>query len=301
MYDIAIVGAGPAGLSAAIYGTRAGKSVVVFEAMTYGGQIVNTPEIENYPGIRQISGFDFATGLYEQATGLGAEVVYEKVTGIEDKGSYKRVLTESSSYEARSVILATGAKNRPLGLDHEQELIGAGVSYCATCDGAFFKGKDVVVVGGGSTALEDAAYLCGYCRTVYLIHRRSQFRGEEAVVEKLRQKPNIIFELDSRVIRLNGESRLESIEVEQVQTGEIRTIPVDGLFVAIGQMPDNQAFSDLVNVDDAGYIRAMESCETNVPGIFTAGDCRTKKVRQLATAAADGAVAALAACEYLSF
>ena len=301
MYDIAIVGAGPAGLSAAIYGTRAGKSVVVFEAMTYGGQIVNTPEIENYPGIRQISGFDFATGLYEQATGLGAEVVYEKVTGIEDKGNYKRVLTESGSYEARSVILATGAKNRPLGLDHEQELIGAGVSYCATCDGAFFKGKDVVVVGGGSTALEDAAYLCGYCRTVYLVHRRSQFRSEEAVVEKLRQKPNIIFELDSRVIRLNGESRLESIEVEQVQTGEIRTIPVDGLFVAIGQMPDNQAFSDLVNVDDAGYIRAMESCETNVPGIFTAGDCRTKKVRQLATAAADGAVAALAACEYLSF
>ncbi len=301
MYDIAIVGAGPAGLSAAIYGTRAGKSVVVFEAMTYGGQIVNTPEIENYPGIRQISGFDFATGLYEQATGLGAEVVYEKVTGIEDNGSYKRVLTESGSYEARSVILATGAKNRPLGLDHEQELIGAGISYCATCDGAFFKGKDVAVVGGGSTALEDAAYLCGYCRTVYLVHRRSQFRGEEAVVEKLRQKPNIIFELDSRVIRLNGESRLESIEVEQVQTGEIRTIPVDGLFVAIGQMPDNQAFSDLVNVDDAGYIRAMESCETNVPGIFTAGDCRTKKVRQLATAAADGAVAALAACDYLSF
>ena len=301
MYDIAIVGAGPAGLSAAIYGTRAGKSVVVFEAMTYGGQIVNTPEIENYPGIRQISGFDFATGLYEQATGLGAEVVYEKVTGIEDNGSYKRVLTESGSYEARSVILATGAKNRPLGLDHEQELIGAGISYCATCDGAFFKGKDVAVVGGGSTALEDAAYLCGYCRTVYLVHRRSQFRGEEAVVEKLRQKPNIIFELDSRVIRLNGESRLESIEVEQVQTGEIRTIPVDGLFVAIGQMPDNQVFSDLVNVDDAGYIRAMESCETNVPGIFTAGDCRTKKVRQLATAAADGAVAALAACDYLSF
>lgn len=301
MYDIAIVGAGPAGLSAAIYGTRAGKSVVVFEAMTYGGQIVNTPEIENYPGIRQISGFDFATGLYEQATGLGAEVVYEKVTGIEDKGSYKRVLTESGSYEARSVILATGAKNRPLGLDHEQELIGAGISYCATCDGAFFKGKDVAVVGGGSTALEDAAYLCGYCRTVYLIHRRSQFRGEEAAVEKLRKKPNIIFELDSRVIRLNGESHLESIEVEQIQTGEIRTIPVDGLFVAIGQMPDNQAFSDLVNVDDAGYIRAMESCETNVPGIFTAGDCRTKKVRQLATAAADGAVAALAACDYLSF
>lgn len=299
MYDIAIVGAGTAGLSAAIYGVRAGKSVLVFEALTYGGQIVNTPEVENYPGIRQISGFEFATGLYEQATGLGAEVVYERVIQIEDHGDFKTVITEENSYDAKSVILATGAKNRPLGLERETELIGAGVSYCATCDGAFFRGKDVAVAGGGNTALEDAAFLSGYCRTVYLIHRRDEFRGDKKSVEKLRTKDNVIFVLDSRVIRLNGENRLESILVENVKTKETKTIAVEGLFVAVGQIPDNSAFAGLVETDQAGYVRAMEDCETNVPGIFTAGDCRTKKVRQLATAAADGAIAALAACEYI--
>jgi len=299
MYDIAIVGAGPAGLSAAIYGVRAGKTVIVFEALTYGGQIVNTPEIENYPGIRQISGFDFATGLYEQATELGAEVAFERVIQVVDNGETKTVITEESSYEAKAVILATGAKNRPLGVDREEELIGAGISYCATCDGMFFRGKDVAVVGGGNTALEDAAYLCAYCKTVYLIHRRDQFRGEEKAVEKLRRKENVVFVLDSVVKQLNGESSLASITVENVKSGERQEIAVAGLFVAIGQIPDNAAFAGLVEVDKAGYVKAMEDCETNVPGIFTAGDCRTKKVRQLATAAADGAVAALAACEYI--
>lgn len=299
MYDIAIVGAGPAGLSAAIYGVRAGKTVIVFEALTYGGQIVNTPEIENYPGIRQISGFDFATGLYEQATELGAEVAFERVIQVVDNGETKTVITEESSYEAKAVILATGAKNRPLGVAREEDLIGAGISYCATCDGMFFRGKDVAVVGGGNTALEDAAYLCAYCKTVYLIHRRDQFRGEEKAVEKLRKKDNVVFVLDSVVKELNGESSLESIIVENVKSGERQEIAVSGLFVAIGQIPDNAAFAGLVEVDKAGYVKAMEDCETNVPGIFTAGDCRTKKVRQLATAAADGAVAALAACEYI--
>lgn len=299
MYDIAIVGAGPAGLSAAIYGVRAGKTVIVFEALTYGGQIVNTPEIENYPGIRQISGFDFATGLYEQATELGAEVAFERVIQVVDNGETKTVITEESSYEAKTVILATGAKNRPLGVDREEELIGSGISYCATCDGMFFRGKDVAVVGGGNTALEDAAYLSAYCKTVYLIHRRDQFRGEEKAVEKLRRKENVVFVLDSVVKQLNGESSLESIIVENVKSGERQEIAVAGLFVAIGQIPDNAAFTGLVEVDKAGYVKAMEDCETNVPGIFTAGDCRTKKVRQLATAAADGAVAALAACEYI--
>ena len=213
MFDIAIVGAGTAGLSAAIYGVRAGKSVIVFEALTYGGQIINTPEVENYPGIRQISGFDFATGLYEQATGLGAEVVYERVIRIDDQGDTKLVVTEDGQYEAKSVILATGAKNRPLGVEREEELIGAGVSYCATCDGAFFRGKDVAVVGGGNTALEDAAYLSAYCRTVYLIHRRDQFRGEEKSVERLRKKENVKFVLESRVTALNGEGKLESITI----------------------------------------------------------------------------------------
>lgn len=299
MYDIAIVGAGPAGLSAAIYGVRAGKTVIVFEALTYGGQIVNTPEIENYPGIRQISGFDFATGLYEQATELGAEVAFERVIQVVDNGETKTVITEESSYEAKAVILATGAKNRPLGVAREEDLIGAGISYCATCDGMFFRGKDVAVVGGGNTALEDAAYLCAYCKTVYLIHRRDQFRGEEKAVEKLRKKDNVVFVLDSVVKELRGESSLESIIVENVKSGERQEIAVSGLFVAIGQIPDNAAFAGLVEVDKAGYVKAMEDCETNVPGIFTAGDCRTKKVRQLATAAADGAVAALAACEYI--
>lgn len=299
MYDIAIVGAGTAGLSAAIYGVRAGKSVIIFEALTYGGQIINTPEVENYPGIKQISGFEFATNLYQQAMDLGAVLEYEKVIRIEDQGEYKTLMTENGSYEAKSVILATGAKNRPLGLEKETELIGAGISYCATCDGAFFRGKDVAVVGGGNTALEDAAFLSGYCRSVAVIHRRDQFRGEEKSVEKLRKKENVRFILDSRVIRLNGETKLESIVVEHMKTGETETIPVDGLFVAIGQVPDNEAFSDLVDIDGSGYIKAMETCETNVPGIFTAGDCRTKKVRQLATAAADGAIAALAACEYI--
>ncbi len=299
MYDIAIVGAGPAGLSAAIYGVRAGKTVIAFEALTYGGQIVNTPEIENYPGIRQISGFDFATGLYEQATELGAEVAFERVIQIVDNGDSKIVITEEGSYEAKAVIIATGAKNRPLGVDREEELIGAGISYCATCDGMFFRGKDVAVVGGGNTALEDAAYLAAYCKTVYLIHRREQFRGEEKAVEKLRKKENVVFILDSVVKQLNGESNLESVQVENVKTGEKQELAVSGLFVAIGQMPDNAAFAGLVDVDKSGYVKAMEDCETNVPGIFTAGDCRTKKVRQLATAAADGAIAALAACEYI--
>ncbi len=299
MYDIAIVGAGPAGLSAAIYGVRAGKTVIVFEALTYGGQIVNTPEIENYPGIRQISGFDFATGLYEQATELGAEVAFERVIQVVDNGETKTVITEESSYEAKTVILATGAKNRPLGVDREEELIGAGISYCATCDGMFFRGKDVAVVGGGNTALEDAAYLSAYCRTVYLIHRRDQFRGEEKAVEKLRRKENAVFVLDSVVKKLNGESNLESVLIENVKSGEQKEISVAGLFVAIGQVPDNAAFAGLVDVDKGGYVKAMEDCETNVPGIFTAGDCRTKKVRQLATAAADGAIAALAACEFI--
>lgn len=299
MYDIAVVGAGTAGLSAAIYGTRAQKSVVVFESMMYGGQIVNTPEVENYPGIRSISGFDFAMGLYEQATGLGAEIRMEKVIRIENTEEKKIVVTDQGSYEAKAVILATGAKNRPLGLEREQELVGSGISYCATCDGAFFRGKEVAVVGGGNTALEDALYLANGCTKVTLIHRRDQFRGAEKSVEKVAQKENIELCLDSQVICLNGEKKLESITVENKKTGATKEIPVSALFIAVGQMPDNLPFADLVNVDKSGYIEAGEDCLTNVPGIFTAGDCRTKKVRQLATAAADGAVAALAACEYI--
>ena len=283
MKDIVIIGAGTAGLTAAIYALRAGKSVLLIESQMYGGQIVNTPDIENYPGISHVSGFDFAQGLYDQATAFGAELVYETATAIENEGDHKVVRTASgSSYECKAVILATGAKNRKLGIAREEELTGHGISYCATCDGMFFKGKDVAVAGGGSTALGDAAYLADLCSKVYLIHRRDAFRGVAADVEKLKGKKNV-----------------EGVEVTDKVTGEKRVLPVSALFVAIGQEPDNQPFANVVDLDPKGYISAGESCTTKQPGIFTAGDCRTKTLRQLTTAASDGAVAATAACAYI--
>ena len=304
MFDIIIVGAGTAGLSAAIYSKRAGRNVLVLEGRAYGGQIINSPEVENYPGIKKISGYEFATNLYEQAAALGADIRYEQVLAIEsatdEEGKERKtVVTDQGSYEGKSVILATGAKNRPLGLEREQELTGAGISYCATCDGAFFRGRTVAVNGGGNTALEDALFLSGICQKVYLIHRRSTFRGEEKYVARLKEKDNVEFVLDSEITALSGEKQLEAVKVRNLSDGSVRTIFVDGLFVAIGQMPDNDRFQGLVDIDEKGYIKAQEDCRTNIAGIYTAGDCRTKKVRQLATAAADGAVAGLAACEYL--
>lgn len=299
MYDIIIVGAGTAGLSAAIYGVRAGKRVLVLEAKSYGGQIINSPEVENYPGIKHISGFEFATNLYEQVKELGAEVLYEKVIEVTDHNDFKIVVTENNKYESRTVILATGAENRPLGVEREEEMIGAGVSYCATCDGAFYKGKDVAVIGGGNTALEDALFLSNYCNKVYLIHRRDSFRGEEKQLEALKEKGNIEFILNSTVMQLNGTERVESITVKNKITEGEMNIHVNGVFVAIGQMPKNEIFADLIEIDTKGYIVAAEECKTNVSGIFTAGDCRTKTVRQLATAASDGAIAGLAACQYI--
>lgn len=299
MYDIIIIGAGTAGLTAAIYGVRAGKTVLVLEKMMVGGQIINTKEIENYPGVSNISGAEFAMNLSTQATDLGAEIAYKEVLRIEDVGDTKKVITTEDSYEAKAVIIATGAKNRPLGVEGEEQLIGAGISYCATCDGAFFKNRDVAVVGGGNTALEDARFLSDYCKQVYVIHRRDEFRGEEELVERLKERDNIQFVLDSTVEKLNYENQLESIIVKNKKTNETTTIKVDGLFVAIGQVPDNQGFADVVDVDKVGYVVANESCKTKVPGVFVAGDCRTKTVRQLTTAASDGAIASLAACEYI--
>ncbi|MFR1725537.1 thioredoxin-disulfide reductase [Emergencia timonensis] len=300
MYDIVIIGAGPAGLSAAIYGQRAGKETLLIDAKGFGGQIINTPDVENYPGIKKVSGLELATNLYEQATELGAEIVYEKAVGIEDAGQHKKVKTESAVYETKSVIISTGAKNRPMGLEQEEKYTGAGVSYCATCDGAFFRGRDVAVIGGGNTALEDAEVLSGIADKVYLVHRRDQFRGEEANVKRLREKENVEFVLDSVPVELVGDTMISGLKVKNVKTEETITLLVQGVFVAIGQMPDNQDFADVARLDDKGYVTAGEDCLTGTPGIFTAGDCRTKKVRQLATAAADGAVAALAAVEYIN-
>ena len=314
MSDVIIIGAGPAGLSAAIYVQRAGKQALVLEAMTFGGQIVNTPEVENYPGIKSISGFDFAMALYEQATELGAQVVFDKAVHIVKSDKLWRVVTASeASYEAPAVILATGAKNRKLGIEREDALTGFGVSYCATCDGAFFKGKAVAVNGGGNTALEDAMFLSNACSKVYVVHRREGFRGEPQTLEALRAKENVEFVLNATVTRLlsgadlaevgssgvHDPNRLAAIEVTDKMTGEDRILEVEGLFIAIGQEPENRDFADVAQLDPAGYIVAGEDCMTKSPGIFVAGDCRTKQVRQLATAASDGAVAALAACAYV--
>ena len=299
MYDIVIIGAGPAGLTAAIYARRAEKSVLVLEASSYGGQIINTPVIENYPAAADISGFDFAQSIYNQAVKLGAEIKFEKAIRIENTEYDKSVVTPKGSYKCKAVIIATGSLNRKLGLDNEDNLAGRGVSYCATCDGAFYKNKPVAVVGGGNTALEDALYLADIAQTVYLIHRRDTFRGEEATVSKLKQRDNVKFILNSTVTKLNAEKRLKSIEVTSTD-GSTQTIEVNGLFTAIGRIPENQSFADVVSLDKDGYIIADETCKTNAKGIFTAGDNRTKSVRQLVTAASDGAIAATEAIKYIA-
>ena len=295
MYDIIIIGAGPAGLTAAIYGRRANKSVLVLEAKSYGGQIINTLDIENYPANNHISGFDFATNLYNQAKELGAEIVFDKVIEITNN---KEVITANNKYNAKAIIIATGSDNRKLGLPNEDELIGKGVSYCATCDGAFFKGKDVAVVGGGNTALEDALYLSNLANKVYIIHRRDEFRGEDKSVNLIKQKDNIELILNSTVTKLISDDKLTGIEITN-KDGSINIINIDGLFVAIGRVPSNDYYKNIINLDDQGYVIANEDCKTNIPFIFVAGDNRTKEVRQLVTATSDGAVAATNAIKYI--
>lgn len=296
-FDIVIVGAGTAGLTAAIYALRAGKSVLVTEGESFGGQITSSPRVENYPGIAHISGSEFADNLVSQAMELGASVELESVDKIVD-GKIKTVITDSNSYSCKSVILATGARHRPLGVDGEDDLAGRGVSYCAVCDGAFYRGKNVAVVGGGDSALQSALFLSSYCKSVTLIHRRSEFRGEKALVKKIGEKENIKLLLNTQVIKLIGSDQLDGIKLA-TNNEEPHSIPMDGLFIAVGQMPNNEQFRNVADLDDYGYIVADESCQTRTPGVFTAGDCRTKSVRQLTTAAADGSVAALAACSYI--
>ena len=299
MTDIIIIGAGPAGLTAAIYARRAAKSVLVLEAMSFGGQIINTPHIENYPVAAHISGFDFATKVYEQAKALGAEFKFEKALEIIDNGGSKTVVTAKGEYEARAVIIATGSRSRKLSVEGEDKLIGRGISYCATCDGAFFRNKTVAVAGGGNTALEDALYLADIAEKVYLIHRREEFRGEQSTVQKLKERANVEFVLNSRVTKLNADKRLQSIEVTDNQ-GNVRTLEVSGLFVAVGRIPENQSFSSVIELDEAGYAASAENCRTKTEGVFVAGDNRAKEVRQLVTATADGAVAATEAVKYIN-
>lgn len=308
MVDVVIVGAGTAGLSAAIYSCRADMSTLVFEQKMYGGQIVTSSKVENYPGINSISGFEFATNLYNQAKSLGAQIVMEKVIAIEKNDNeriYKwKVKTTKADYECKTVIIATGLVHKELEIEGSSAFEGKGLSYCATCDGAFYKDMDVAVYGGGNTAASYALFLSKYCKKVYLIYRRNQMRAAKRLTNILENTENVELVPECTIAKINGDKdsgRIESITVNNSNKNEEAVIDIKGLFVAIGHKPVNELFSNIVNVNESGYIVALEDCKTDVEGIFVAGDCRTKSVRQLATAASDGAIAALAAVEYISF
>ena len=299
IYDIAIIGAGPAGLAAAIYGQRAGLKTITFEANVHGGQIINTPEVENYPALGKVSGVEYAMGIYEQAVGFGAEIEYKAVVDVDLEGEIKTLkCNDGSEYQAKTVIIATGVVRRKLEIPGEDRFLGAGVSYCATCDGLFFKDKVATVVGGGNTALEDAVYLAGICEKVYLIHRRDEFRGSRHEVEKVLANPKIEILYDTIPLAIEGESGVSRLIVKNVKTEEEKILYTSAVFVAVGLVPQNDLFEGKVEMD-GGYIAAGESCKTNVPGVFVAGDTRTKSLRQLVTATADGAIAATAASAYL--
>ena len=295
LYDIIIVGGGPAGLTAAIYGARAGRTVALLERESIGGQIVYSPQVENYPALPHVSGAELANRLYEQVEALGVEIISEEVTKAERRDGKFLLTTDFGSHEGRTLILATGVQHRRLDLPGEEELVGAGVSYCAVCDGAFYAGKDVAVVGGGDTALQDALFLAGICRSVTVVVRRDHFRGEAALAQQLRARDNVSIWFEHRpvgYVTLDG--ALSGLNVEG--PGGQRMLAVEGVFLAVGQEPCSSAFADLAETDAAGYFAAGERCRTGVPGLYVAGDCRTKEVRQLTTAGGDGAVAALAAC-----
>lgn len=301
MYDIIIIGGGPAGLTAAIYALRAGKSALVIEKNGFGGQIAYSPKVENIPGTIQISGAEFADALMEQALALGSDVELENVIKVELSGDIKKVFTEEGSeYEARALILATGVRHRTLGLPGEEELIGCGLSFCAVCDGAFYTGMDTALIGGGNSALQEALLLSDLCRKVTVIQNLPYFTGETKLAEALRAKDNVEVIFSTVVtdyISENGE--LTGLQLRNEDSAEDRVIRVDGAFLAVGLVPENDSFSHLADLDEFGYFSAAEDCLTLTPGVFVAGDCRKKSVRQVTTAAADGAVAAVAAGKYL--
>ena len=300
MYDITIVGAGPAGLTAAIYALRADKKVLLLEKETFGGQITYSPRVENYPSQLAISGNELAEMMLSQVMEHGAEIELAEVTHITSADNGYAVHTDNGVFETKTVIIATGSKHRQLGLDGENELVGEGVSYCAVCDGAFYNGKKVAVIGGGNTALQDAVLLSDICTEVTVVQNLAQMTGESKLVSKLSTRDNVKFVYNTVVTDLvANESGLSAIKLLNTSTEEYSTLEVDGIFVAIGQKPENKPFENLTKLNDYGYIIADEACLTDTKGIFVAGDCRTKSVRQITTATADGAVAALAACRYL--
>ena len=301
IYDLIIIGSGPAGLCAAIYAQRAKLSCITIERnYMSGGQVINTYEVDNYPGLPGINGFDMAQQFRAHAEKLGAEFVEAEVKKIELlEDDVKKIVTENDCFYAKSIIIATGAKHRTLSVKGEEELAGMGVSYCATCDGAFFKNKTVAVVGGGDVAVEDAIFLARACEKVYLIHRRDELRAAKVLQEAALAEEKIVPIWNSVVTEITGEDKVESIKLQNVTTKEAKELSVDGIFVAVGIQPNTELFEEILNLDKNGYIEAGEDCKTSVEGIFAAGDVRTKPLRQIITAAADGANAVTSVQEYL--
>ena len=301
MYDIIIVGGGPAGMTAALYARRNGKSALVIEKQGFGGQITHSPKVENYPGTLQMSGNEFADAMLDQILKQGAEIELETAVAVEDLGETKRVRTEEgSAFEGRAVILATGVKHRLLGLPGEEALIGEGISFCAVCDGDFYSGQTVCVAGGGNSALQEAVLLADKCRQVVILQDLPALTGEQKLQEALLARDNVRVICDTKITGLVTDGgALRGVAIESRTTGEVREIPCDGLFVAIGLIPENGPFAELAELNDWGYFDSDERCLTKTDGVFVAGDCRGKGVRQLTTAVADGATAALAACRYI--
>ena len=299
MYDIIIIGAGPAGLTAAIYALRADKNILLIEKENFGGQITFSPKVENYPGFASISGSELADQLLEHVMSYGAQIEMATVSQIIDNGNSKTVVTDYGEFESKAVIIATGSKHRHLGLDNENELIGNGISYCAVCDGAFYNGKAVAVIGGGNTALQEAVMLSEYCTSVTVIQNLSFMTGEGKLLKILEDRSNVSIIYDSIVTEFLATDTLYGVKVRNTKTEAESEIKVDGVFVAIGQQPENEPFANVAELNDYGYIVSDEKCRTGTLGVFVAGDCRTKEVRQVTTATADGAVAALAACRFI--
>lgn len=298
MYDVAIVGGGPSGMTAALYLRRAGKSVILFEGNVIGGQITQTYEVDNYPGLPHVKGLDFADALLSQIEELGTIVVYSLVDQVKKNNGMFIVSTDDLTYEAKSVVFATGAKHRLLNLPNEKELTGRGISYCAVCDGAFFRDKTVCVVGGGSSAMTDALYLQKIAKKVYVIHHSEKLRSDLSLVEELKKCDNVSFLLNNEVVELIGAKRLEAITIKNVLNNTLSTMAIDGLFIAIGGVPSTKVVCDLLDLP-VNYVEANEDGITSIPGVFVAGDCRAKKVRQLTTAISDAANVSSSCLEYL--
>ena len=301
MYDIIIVGAGPAGLTAALYARRAEKSVLIIEKECFGGQITHSPRVENYPGYESLSGSELGDKLFEHALSQGAEIELDRVTGIEGERGWLTVNCEGGTHVAKTVIIATGSRHRTLGLPEEERFTGEGISYCAVCDGAFYKGKTVAVIGGGNSALQEAVLLSEGCKQVYVVQNLPYVTGEASLKAILDSRDNVSFIYSTLAVGLVGEESLRGLRLKNTESGDEEELAVDGVFVCIGQMPENEPFASLVSLNEYGYIEAGEDClpESKIPGVFVAGDCRTKAIRQVTTATADGAVAALSACRFI--